>query len=309
MKVLRLLLLGLTVPCAVWCLLAMSAAWWWPGELASHWSRHAALLLIPAMAAWRFNAVVCGPLCLAFVAGLAPWLDSVPLPSAPGPRTLSVVSANMLYLNRQADSIPTILDQGADVVMLCELWPPAGDLQRIQDPRYPFTVSAVRKGGFNDAMALLSRYPLREIQIRDESSEPWITALVEVPGGSVRLVAVHPEDPTRQVRSIRRDRQLGTFAALAAASVEPVVVAGDFNCTVGSPAWRPLAAAGLAPSSGFRPGTWPAGFPIGHVRINLGLAGIRIDHVLARGAVVRAERVFTIPGSDHRGIRADLALP
>jgi endonuclease/exonuclease/phosphatase (EEP) superfamily protein YafD len=64
--------------------------------------------------------------------------------------------------------------------------------------------------------------------------------------------------------------------------------------------WRSFTAhTGLRRAPGPAPATWPAA---------LGPCGIAIDHVLVRGAALSPVTAFTVPGSDHRGLRATVSI-
>ena len=85
------------------------------------------------------------------------------------------------------------------------------------------------------------------------------------------------------------------------------VLAGDFNATLDHGELRRLLGRGYRDAaeqagSGLRP-TWPTDG-------SLLPAVVTIDHVLAdRRVRVASARTVAIPGSDHRGVLAELVLP
>ena len=87
----------------------------------------------------------------------------------------------------------------------------------------------------------------------------------------------------------------------------PRVLAGDFNATLDHAELRRLLGRGYRDAAeqagvALRP-TWPADR-------SLLPALVTIDHVLADHRVrVIAVRTVAVPGSDHRGVLADLLLP
>jgi endonuclease/exonuclease/phosphatase (EEP) superfamily protein YafD len=300
---LRLILLVASLPAAVVCLLAPTAGWWLPGELSVHWSRHAALALLPALAVWRYHDCCTGLLLGCFLCGLAPWLSAPRLADPPvlpaAAPTLRVVSANLLaFTDDQAPGLGAVLDRGADVVVLVEFRPNRADAAICADGRYPFrVVGPVFPRDPNHALAVLSRYPLDQVMMQPSGRE--IAVRIATPGGPLRLIAVHLPTPTTPGRITDRRATLVRLGETAARADGPLVIAGDWNCTVASPDWRPIARSGLSTAPGWHAGTWPS-----HL---FGL-GIRIDHILAHEAAVNALVTFRIPRSDHLGIEALIAL-
>jgi endonuclease/exonuclease/phosphatase (EEP) superfamily protein YafD len=122
----------------------------------------------------------------------------------------------------------------------------------------------------------------------------------------VELVAVHARAPTSAsaTRVWRDDLQ----ALPGGGAGGPLrVLAGDFNATLDHAELRELLAGGYRDAAeqagnGLRP-TWT-------MERNLLPPLVTIDHVLAdRRMRVASARVVRIPGSDHRGVLAELVLP
>ncbi len=158
----------------------------------------------------------------------------------------------------------------------------------VLDPTGPGTVS----------VTVLSRLPARELArpaVGPTPGDPLgrrrvLHLEVAVAGQPVDLVAVHltsrlPHGPPHQLRRLAR--------ALPSAD-RPTVVAGDCNF------WGPPTVALLRGlRRAVRGRTWPADRPHS-----------QIDHVLVRGRISVAEGgVLPAVGSDHRPVRARLALP
>jgi endonuclease/exonuclease/phosphatase family metal-dependent hydrolase len=101
------------------------------------------------------------------------------------------------------------------------------------------------------------------------------------------------------VSMMYRDRPAQAAALASAVTRSPVVVAGDFNMTPLSPAFR-LLARGLTSATRFAR-TWPAPAPIAP-----------IDHILFRGLACQAGRAWHRGGarraSDHLPVVADFEL-
>lgn len=299
----RIALLALSLPAALTCLLAPTAAWWLPGELAVHWSRHAALALIPALAAWRYHDRCTGLLLGCFLLGLWPWLTAPRMATSPaipaGSTELRVVSANLLaFTNDQSPGLAAVMARGADVVVLVEFRPRRADAAIITDGRYPFrTIGPLRLGDPEDGIAVLSRYPLDQVKI--DPSGLGLSVRIATPAGGVQLIALHLTTPMGFEKRERRNRYLNHVAALVPGMAGPVILAGDWNCTEGSPAWRPIAASGLIGPEDIQSGSWPSPF---------GVFGIRIDHILVKHCGLQSTESFVIPKSDHRGLDAVIRL-
>ena len=130
-------------------------------------------------------------------------------------------------------------------------------------------------------------------------------AAMRVPRGpTVQLLAVHPAAP--DPGSVGAwDNDLNALP-----DAEPRgrirILAGDFNATLDHAQLRRLIDTGYEDAASVvgagLHGTWPEGRRIP--------PAVVIDHVLAdRRVGVRAVSVHTIPGTDHRAVVAELALP
>uniref|UniRef100_UPI0013B3CB6E endonuclease/exonuclease/phosphatase family protein n=1 Tax=Nonomuraea lactucae TaxID=2249762 RepID=UPI0013B3CB6E len=129
-------------------------------------------------------------------------------------------------------------------------------------------------------------------------------ATVSLPGGArAQVVAVHPNPPLTSRAAEWND----ALHALPPPSAEVVrVLAGDFNASLDHRALRDLLDRGYVDAAaqagkGLVP-TWPNNRRIPPL--------ITIDHVLAdrRAGVGRVE-ILDVPGTDHRGVFAELRLP
>jgi len=294
----RRLLIAVTVAILGGVALAQTAGLWWPGELASHWTLHGAVVAaVLAACGWRRPRVLA--LCLVgVVAGSWPWLLAWREPRAAvngaGP-TLSVAHANLYYgATRHAEVLGVLAAAGTELVCLIEAAPADHDLPELA--RWPHRVWSTHPVS---QIALLSVHPIAWSVLHHD--DQVVEALVLVHGRPLRVLATHPASPVTPDRAASRDRQLAVLARLAAASREPVLLLGDLNCTVASPTWRAFrATAGLRRPADPGGATWPS---------PLGPLGIAIDHLLVSdGLALDAVRVFAIPGSDHRGLTARVAF-
>lgn len=278
------------------CILLASTAPWWPGQLCCHWTLHAAILLLPAVAVFGRWAPAGGGLLMLVALGCEPWIASAFSGRADdGAGTVSVVSANLArWSDDRGEAAAAALRDEPDLACLIEV---TDDDERLWrgDPRWPHQVwSSTRPG-----IALLSKLPLPRADVVRRDGNTLIDADLAIDGTLVRLLVVHPISPTSPTRHRQRDLELGRLAQrLGDPASGPALVIGDLNCTPGDRAWSRLrAATGLTPPAGSLTATWPAW---------LGPAGIPIDHVLVRGLRARVHGPIWLRGSDHRGLSASV---
>ena len=297
------LVLACSLPPIVGIALAQFATWTWYGELASHWTLHGAVALLPVLAVFgkdpRWGRALLAVLALALV----PWLIAAFSSRALAPpviaATARVACANVYYFNHDREQlVATFTALDPDVLGLVEV----GDEDRRllkQDPRWPHQVWSSRRDLFK--VALLSKRRIVSSQIHEYDGTNAIEALIDLGDAPLRVLLIHPYSPVSPEHAQRRDRALVQIAKQCVTSREPLVVMGDWNITVGAPLWRPLLAiSDLRPAPGHQPATWPW---------FLGPCGIAIDHILARDAGIDDLSAIVLPGSDHRGLVATVSVP
>jgi endonuclease/exonuclease/phosphatase (EEP) superfamily protein YafD len=274
---------------------SLFAASTWVGGLCRHWSHLAAVLLILALPlCWplRRRMLILG---IAALAGALPWVLTALRDRAPTTdHGTSVLSANLYDFNRRRNEVLTsILNSNADLVGVQEVL--IGD-EAVFAAQWPYRVWPGRE---LLASALLSRHPITRSVIHDLDEFALIDADVALPDGSLRVLVVHLWSPKKPDSARRRDAQLRRLAELIAERAGPVLLLGDCNSSLVSPAMTVLREAGLRPPAGLRPATWPAW---------LGPWGTDLDQVLGRGVRLSPASVVDLPGSDHRGLRLLLHL-
>lgn len=285
--------------------LAALARFGWLFELAVHFRVQyvaAAVLLAAAAAAMGRGGLALVALLVMvpnlWVAGpyLLPWLT----PGAAGTRSaddIKLVSLNLYFRNPDHARVRDYLrHEQPDVLVLSELTPAWRTALRSIVSAYPYALAADQRGPWG--LGVYSRYPLSAAQGMDLGVRNSfnVAATVALPGGPVRMVAVHLASPTRPRYAAARNRQLGRIAALlgpAPASV-PRLLVGDLNITPFSPYLRDLLrATGLRDArqpQGLH-GTWPRwALPL-QIPIDLCI----VDAALQVTSVTRGPAV----GSDH----------
>lgn len=219
----------------------------------------------------------------------------------------AVVSANM---KESRGNIANIAKQvhsiNADAIVLTET-DKVAVAQLLSDPRMgAFKYQVAPVGDVVYGTALLSRHPLRNVQssfgneLLHSFQQP--SAQIVIPGAVVQLQAVHVFPPVYgAANDWRGGLRLLEGRVSDPRTRGPFVMAGDFNAGIGHPAFRQLTRtfdeASAKPRFGME-NTWPGWAPF-----------TRLDHILTSGVAVESSAVFSVTGSDHRGLTAVLQVP
>lgn len=225
---------------------------------------------------------------------------------------IRVLSCNLYFGRADAAALQALLrEQAVDIVCAQELTPrlaraiaellPHGDLNDAGSPagngiasRLPVTVHRIPMRRRAGLVATLQPAEWQQI------AEPL--QIVNVHIAAPHLWPYYPS------RTRRRQQLEALLADRAGADGMPHAIVGDFNA---SPAWavyrrmreRYDDAAVVAANGSRPPRTWPS-LP------RFGIDGLlRIDHCFVAGLEAVAARTVSVPGSDHRGLLVDLALP
>lgn len=158
---------------------------------------------------------------------------------------------------------------------------------------------------------VLSRVPITTSALLYAGADSLLVGLDTPALGRLQIVGVHtrpPYDPEGWLGDLSR---IKTELTRLRADDEAVILAGDFNATLGHAPMRRILDLGFRDAAdqtggGWSP-TWPSG---GHERC-LGLtvpAFAAIDHILtAPGLVVTGAETVTVDGADHRAILASVS--
>ena len=219
-----------------------AAAAWYPA-LARVVGR---VLTVPGLTMWR-------PLArrVDAVAQPAGWTTVLSVPTTPPPAgraALTVLSANLWHdwprrhrWTERLDAVASLIEaEGVDIVLLQEVARTAGlQADRRLAARLGFALAFARTNGsvdavgFEEGLAVLSRFPIAEVRLRQLSSSPnplvrRVALAVEVatPLGPVLAVTTHlglaERHNARQIRVLR-----SWVTELAGGAV--AVIGGDFN--------------------------------------------------------------------------------
>lgn len=263
----------------------------------------AVLVLIGLFLRRWLNVLIVGLVTVALSYYVVPRALPDEMPAAAG-EPMKVLSFNAYLGEADADRIVAAVRRNrVDVLSIQELTP---DLLGRLDAAGLFAElphRVLRPGPQGEGTGIVSRHPLRELNAVPETVLAQPSAVVDLPGRDVELVAVHAFWPMGEdtVRTWQHD-----LRALPGPSHDDRarVLAGDFNATLDLTRMREFLGRGYtdaaaATGRGLLP-TWPSGwFP----------PPVTIDHVLTSGNV-RPEgyRVLDVPGSDHRAILATLRV-
>jgi endonuclease/exonuclease/phosphatase (EEP) superfamily protein YafD len=267
-------------------------------------------LVVTALAFWRrwwAGAAAVG-LCATFLLVLlAPRAIPNRAPEAAAGVRVRVLAANVAAnVVSGGDVIAAVRRWDVDVFSAVEL-PPAVVLayQRAgAESLFPHRALQPRPG--YAGTGLYSRLPLAPAPSLRGTAFAFAAAQLRAPGAErVSLMSVHPLAPTDAEAAARWRRDLRALPA--SGSGAPRLLAGDFNATLDHAELRRLLDRGYRDAAeqagvALRP-TWPGDRALIPTVVT-------IDHVLAdRRIRVVSVRTVAIPGSDHRGVLADLLLP
>lgn len=259
-----------------------------------------AVALLRWLRSRRALLAACGPIVLwaVFMAGSRLTLVQVSTCDVPA---LRVVNANVLQTNERLPELAdAVLAQHPDVVVFEELAVDITSVSPAFGAAYPYRLTTEVPW-----VTLASRLPLEQprrlaLPQRFAGYAPLL-AEVQVAGRTVHIVGVHVAAPLGSGAYETHQSQYA-IALDQVRDKSPVVLIGDLNATPTSPTFlRFLFQSGLRSAS-----EGLTQLPTYTVR---GPFAMRIDHALVKGLDVCSVQVFSLPGSDHRGIVVDLQLP
>jgi endonuclease/exonuclease/phosphatase (EEP) superfamily protein YafD len=263
-----------------------------------------AIVLLLATGAWWRAVILILPLIASLGEGASIIYAQQQLRTAAAPNgatpLLKLMSFNLLNTNlANGEAIADMMiASGADVIMVMEALPLAPHEAKLR-AAYPHVAGCT--AGPNCTTVILSKWPLGDARSRD-LSQLWpsrlVTAIADVRGTRVNLVAVHMSKPYFDNLAAG---EAYTLARVIGRMEGPVLLAGDFNAAAWSGTIARLSGwEDLAPGPSY-PATWP---------VPLGPFGVPIDNVFTRAPLL-IETVEAIPdamGSNHRGLIASVSL-
>ncbi|WP_327089615.1 endonuclease/exonuclease/phosphatase family protein [Nonomuraea sp. NBC_01738] len=261
-------------------------------------------LLIAALS--RKRAATAVALLTTTALGMAVLPRAMGQAQAPATRPLRVLTVNLLFGRADARAVVDLVRRfQPDVLSTQELTPGA--------------VEAMDEAGLKELMphrvledewsaggsGLYSRHPLKPLwDVVPPLGHKMPGAIISLPGGRpIEVIDVHPYPPLGP-QVINWNAAMDAFPSAGGETIR--VLAGDFNASLDHAALRRLLGRGYKDAAdqvgaGLIP-TWPANKRIPPI--------ITIDHVLVDERVaVKRVSVHTVPGTDHRAVFAELAVP
>ena len=185
-----------------------------------------------------------------------------------GHEVLRVAQMNLLQPNDDhAEVLEASLATGADVISFQEVSPEWAQVLTLNlRDAYPF--HRLMPGTNCYGIALFSRLPFEQVEVKQLCRRPMVEAVVCTPNGLVRLLCVHATSPGNYACFRERNEQLDLLATLVNSSTIPTILIGDLNTVSWDRALTRLCArTGLREHPKSTGATWPA------------LAGDRKAHV------------------------------
>jgi len=225
--------------------------------------------------------------------------------SANGHETFVVLAANVHHGTADPAALVALVERVHPDLLSVEELTPKFDRELTAAglrSRLPHAVLETQKG--TSGAGLYSHLPIRALPTPRRFEFRMPRAELRLPDGRpLRVVGVHPYPPQPN-RTAEWEESLASLPS--GGHGVPWLLAGDFNATLDQSQLRDLLDrgyrdAGDVAGEGLVP-TFPAG---GHL-----IPPVTIDHVLAdsRFGIV-SYSVEEIPGSDHRAVSAEVALP
>lgn len=263
----------------------------------------ALLVVTVAFAEWRASAALA--IAAASLAPLVvPWQWASGRVDGVGRETLTVVTANVLYDNPHLEQAYTDIEaEDSDIVVLSEITPTnLPELERhALFSKYRYRIVEDRSG-----IVILSHLPITGNGTSDWASQDTRAVTVRTDGGDIRLVGSHPATPMTDLD--RWKNELAAIAADVAAQGRATIVVGDLNAGWVHPPFRSMmSTAKLADAMAVSGHPWTMTWPTDHSPFP---PFVTLDHVLITdGLGVVDATSFAVTGSDHRALRARIALP
>lgn len=235
------------------------------------------VLLLAALPGWRTRGAAAALTVAAVLAA--------PLLSLPGEdQALRVATINTRLAGAEPQPLQAELAElSPDIVVLVETSPAeATAVARRLGLNVTGEIAPGARG-----VAVLAATDSRAEQHRDELHQMPVLGFEDL-----TVVGVHTAAP---VNTRLADLWAADLAAVARVLSKPgaVIAAGDFNATALHPRFR-----GLPGEDCTLPvATWP-----------MPVSGLHLDHVLVSGADCTGAGTFAVPGTDHRGVWADVRV-
>jgi endonuclease/exonuclease/phosphatase (EEP) superfamily protein YafD len=255
----------------------------------------------------RLFALLVGACALALIVAIAPRVVPNRAPDDADGVRLRVLAANVAGNPREgAATVALARRLRVDVLAVAELTPQVADAYDAAAIAKVLPYRSLNPQPAYFGTGLYGRVPLREAPA-PAGTRYGLSAAAASPRGAApfEVLAIHVPAPTSPADAGDWRHDMRTLPGSGQGGLR--ILAGDFNATLDHSELRRLIGRGYRDAaeqagSGLRM-TWPTDkSPLP--------AMVAIDHVLAdRRVRVASARTVAIPGSDHRGVLAELVLP
>ena len=264
-----------------------------------------AVIVAVAAALRRYRLLLATLPVLLFTLGSDVWSYVPARCAAVSGETITVLTANLLYANRNtAPLVAEVRAADADVVVLQEYTPAwQAAMRPALTARYPYVQDSTREDAFG--WAIYSKRPFDGPVNARLTLGHWGTthmrAVVPINGRPVAFYNVHLLPPRTLVWTAGQREEFATLLDMLRAERLPIVLCGDFNFTNRSAFAAALAKLGLRDvhqiSGCGRGATWSV---LGFYRA---LPGVRLDHIyISRELTSTSCDTGIGQGSDHRPV-------
>lgn len=291
-------------------LILLSVSHWFPMgiqflELAMAFAHFSIFLSVVAAAyslylgLWKLVLTALVSSCLAM--GLVvPHLISNTI-AAVGP-VISVGQYNIYHHNPQIEAtIDALINSNCDILSIQEVnsaW--SDQFSNRLAVSYPYSIMEPWSNCCY-GIAVFSKYPIKHSEIIYIDEIPLIVATIKIDSLNLTIISAHTQAPAFPNETETRNNQLRKLSDLINKESSGIVVLGDFNVVPWDKVFRRFEQkSGLKRVQDGFCATFPtdAGVPL-----------IPIDHVLvSKDLLPVAISTTWAPGSDHRGIKADISL-
>jgi len=156
-------------------------------------------------------------------------------------------------------------------------------------------------------MGILSKYPLNGFVSHSMGPDaiPWAETVIDLHGLNLRIIALHAMPPIDQ-KHLKLRNQVFQKVADKTRGESIVMVMGDFNATVHSPAFQELIQSAELKNASAGFGRIPSWRPLPR----FGFLALDLDHILVHPCI-HVKEMHSGPdiGSDHKPLVAEIVLP
>ncbi|MEQ1705562.1 MAG: endonuclease/exonuclease/phosphatase family protein [Rickettsiales bacterium] len=301
------------ISASIGLILCLLAGKFWIADLAIHWRLHMAVVSLFFALVFLFKprkifAVWMLALAIGFALPAYQVLSPAPIPEGTEKARIKILQFNVLYINDEfKKTIPWIIEQNADIVVLQEITQPRADELKELKKHYPW--SQVRTNDKRRAfgMAIFSKLPVKKFDYIDigDGWNHYTRTEFSINNLKLNLYELHTPPPVSELFFELRNQNLSVLADVMSKDESPYrILIGDLNSTIYSPYLQNVLTSAKLYSNQQNynmEGTWPNFLPA-PLRIT-------IDHVLTSKQIkIENREVATDKNSDHLPVITTLSL-